>query len=307
MPTKPGLPGGDAVPQLGPGPTPPHADMPPAPRRMARTPGDTGVILCSLSSPCPPRVCPAIPHLFEHHYIATVLIISKGERRQAGHLRHVVPWGTQNYWHWWSPSALRTTSVPTAPQCPPTVPHSQDAPLNLVHGLEPAPGLPGGLDELGHLLLHLGTQSRPGGPRNLWGPAGSCPEMPSDACPHTHPLSELNLLALVLLLQLLHASSLFWSGQGGSGRVTLMGTPPKTCGWGGQRGGAIAFRGRLPTGRGRAWAWRVTSGATRGKGQGRGHCGGVARRPPLAVNQESERVPRVLGAEPAARGGCGLG
>lgn len=86
-----------------------------------------------------------------------------------------------------------------------------------------------------------------------------------------------------------------------------MGTPPKTCGWGGQRGGAIAFRGRLPTGRGRAWAWRVTSGATRGKGQGRGHCGGVARRPPLAVNQESERVPRVLGAEPAARGGCGLG
>lgn len=75
-----------------------------------------------------------------------------------------------------------------------------------------------------------GHTGSPGGPRNLGGARGEWPEMPSDACPPTHPLSELDLLALLLLLQLLHASGLFWSGQGGSGRQG----PPKTSG--GRRG-----------------------------------------------------------------------
>lgn len=274
IPTKPSLPGGDAALQLGPGPIPPHVDMPPAPRRMVRTPGNTSITLCSFSSPSPPTVSPAIPHLFEHHYIATVLIISKGERCQAGHLCHVMPGGTRNCWHWGSSvfpsgvpllpmrvpncprgaailgcsrpipmspvsnpsirstapqwhhctrpvpsilsSALSTTSVPSAHPGP----HSQDAPLYFVHGLEPAPGLPSGLDELGYLLLHLGTHGQARQAQEFVGARGEChcPKMPSAACPPTHPFSELDLLALVLLLQLLHASSLFWRGQGGSGR-----------------------------------------------------------------------------------------
>lgn len=133
-----------------------------------------------------------------------------------------------------------------APSSPP-VPHSQDAPLNLVHGLEAAPGLPGGLDELGYLLLHLGI---PG--QEFVGARGERPQRSVMSIPSlTHPLSELHLLAFLLLLQLLHASSLFWSGQGGSGQ----GGTPKSRG--GPRGrGQHHSGGVSERGRGVAWDGR---------------------------------------------------
>lgn len=197
-----------------------------------------------------------------------------------------------------------TTSVPTVPTVPS---HCAQSPTHrmllsiLFMGWNRRRGSPVAWMNWDTSCSIWGHTGRPGGPRNLWGPAGSCPEMPSDACPPTHPFSELNLLALVLLLQLLHASSLFWGGQGGSGR---RGPPPKTRG--GHRGRGQHHFGAYPNGAG-AWprmggAARVTRGAPRGKGQGRGHCGGVARRPPHCQSGERARAPGAGGGAGSARG-----
>lgn len=86
-----------------------------------------------------------------------------------------------------APPSASSAPLPGSPAPPPSIsstPHvspSQNAPLDLVHGLEAASRLPTGLDELGHLLLHLGgtqasggdpvsggnTQVSRGGPRGL--------------------------------------------------------------------------------------------------------------------------------------------
>ena len=59
-------------------------------------------------------------------------------------------------------------SPPSPPCCPP--PGSQDAALNLIHGLEATPRLPAGLDEGRNLLLHLGGGgTKRGGVNGGWG------------------------------------------------------------------------------------------------------------------------------------------